>query len=311
MAVMALVTGGVPILWIATMYTAPGANWPLAYFIAFLPTLLMAGLFTIIGMSMPRSGGDYVFTTRAINPYVGFLNYWGVAIAFILNLGIFSYYTGTYFGYLVAGLGAFYNAPNIASIGAYLTLPTPSFALAASVIIVSCVLSLIRPRHTWSLVYWSGIISLVASVVMFIALAGINQTNFSTSFNAFMGNSTAYEGVIQQGGLTPPSDRILATAAALPFTWFAYTWYNLPTTWSGEMKNVKKSMPIAIIVAIAAIAVYYILFSVIVTNAFGQPFLDNWSSLAASGTAPIAGVGAFAPFFALLVFYTAGENFRG
>jgi amino acid transporter len=302
MAVLALVTGGVPVLWVAIMYTAPGANWPMAYFIAFLPTLMMAGLFTIIGMSMPRSGGDYVFTTRAINPYVGFINYWGVAIAFVLNLGIFSFYTGTYFGYMLAGLGAFYNASSLADIGTFLIEPVPSFILAASVIIISCILSLIRPRITWALVFWAGVISLGATVVMFIALGGINQSGFAAAYNSFMSNSTAYEGVIQQGGVTAPPDNMLATAAALPFVWFAYTWYNLPTTWSGEMKNVKKSMPIAIIVAIAAIAVYYILFAVIVTNAFGQAFLDNWSSLAASDAAPISGVGGFIPFFALLVY---------
>jgi amino acid transporter len=302
MAVLALVTGGVPVLWVAIMYTAPGANWPLAYFIAFLPTLLMAGLFTIIGISMPRSGGDYVFTTRAINPYVGFMNYWGVAIAFILNLGIFSFYTGTYFGYMLAGLGAFYNSAGLASIGTFLIEPIPSFVLAASVIIVSSILSMIRPRYTWGLVFWAGVISLFATVVMFIALSGINQNSFAGAYNSFMGNSTAYTTVIQQGGVIPPPDASLATAAALPFVWFAYTWYNLPTTWSGEMKNVKKSMPIAIIVAIAAIAVYYILFAVLVTNAFGQAFLDNWSSLAASGAAPVSGVGGFIPFFALLVY---------
>ncbi len=38
MAVLALVTGGVPVLWVAIMYTAPGANWPFAFFVAFLPT---------------------------------------------------------------------------------------------------------------------------------------------------------------------------------------------------------------------------------------------------------------------------------
>ncbi len=68
------------------------------------------------------------------------------------------------------------------------------------------------------------------------------------------------------------------------------------------MKNVKKSMPIAIIVAIAAIAVYYIVFSILVTHAFGQPFLDNWSSLAASGASPVPGVGGFIPFFVFLVY---------
>ncbi len=302
MAVLALVTGGVPILWVALMYTAPGANWPLAFFIAFLPTLLLAGLFTIVGTSMPRSGGDYVFTTRALNPYIGFINYWGIAIAFVLNLGIFSFYTGTYFGYLLAGLGAFYQNSGLADFGTNLSQPMPAFILAASVIIISSLLAMIRPRYTWSLVFWAGAISLVASVVMFAALAGINATTFAAGYNSFMGNATAYNDVIQTGGVTPPSDMMLATAAALPFVWFAYTWYNLPTTWSGEMKNVKKSMPIAIIVSIAAIAVYYIIFSIVVTNAFGQSFLDNWSSLASSDTAPVSGVGGFVPFFALLVY---------
>lgn len=302
MAVLALVTGGVPVLWVAVMYTAPGANWPLAFLIAVLPSFLMAGLFTIIGISMPRSGGDYVFTTRGLNPYVGFLNYWGVAIAFVLNLGIFSFFTGTYFGYVLAGFGAFYHSVDAANMGAFLTSPGPSFALAAAVIIISSVLSMIRPRYTWTMVFWAGAVSLVATVVMFGALAMINQATFSAAYNSFMSNSTAYQSVIQQGGITPPPNTLLATAAALPFVWFAYTWYNLPTTWSGEMKNVKKSMPIAIIVAIAAIAVYYIVFSILVTHAFGQPFLDNWSSLAASGASPVPGVGGFIPFFAFLVY---------
>ena len=155
MAVLALVTGGVPVLSVAVMYTAPGANWPLAFLIAVLPSFLMAGLFTIIGISMPRSGGDYVFTTRGLNPYVGFLNYWGVAIAFVLNLGIFSFFTGTYFGYVLAGFGAFYHSADAANTGAFLTSPGPSFALAAAVIIISSVLSMIRPRYTWTMVFWA------------------------------------------------------------------------------------------------------------------------------------------------------------
>jgi amino acid transporter len=302
MATITLVTGGVPVLWVATMYTAPGANWPLAFFIAFLPTLLMAGLFTIIGISMPRSGGDYVFTTRAVNPYVGFLNYWGVNIAFILNIGIFSFYTGTYFAYLLGSLGAFYNDVGLANMGTYLAEPIPSFVLAATVVIVVSLIAMLRPRYAWGAIFWAGIITLVTTVIMYAALAGINASSFAASYNSFMGNATAYDAVIQSGGVVPPSNGMLATAAALPFVWFAFTWYNLPTSWSGEMKNVKKSMPIAIIVAIVTVAAYYILLTVIVTHAFGQSFLDNWSSLAASGTAPVSGIGGFIPFFALLVY---------
>jgi amino acid transporter len=117
-----------------------------------------------------------------------------------------------------------------------------------------------------------------------------------------MGSSTAYSDVIKTGGVTPPTSG-WATAAALPFVWLAYVWYNLPTSWSGEMKNVKKSMPLAIIWAISACAIYYISFAYFAVNAFGQSFLENWSKLAASGTAPIPGIGGFIPFFVLLVYH--------
>lgn len=302
MAVLTLVTGGVPVLWVSLMYTAPGANWGLAFFIAFLPTLLMAGLFTVIGVSMPRSGGDYVFTTRGLNSFVGFVNYFGVAAAFIISLGIYSFYGGSYTAYLLSGLGAYTHDVGLTNLGAYLATTNPSFGLAIAVIVISLFLSIIRPRYAWGVVLWSGIITLVATVVMYVALAGMNATGFAASYNSFMGNATAYNGVIQQGGVTPPTSPLLATAAALPFVWYSYTWYNLPTSWSGEMKNVKKSMPIAIMFAITVVAVYYIMLTVIVTRAFGQPFLDNWSSLASTGSAPISGIGGFVPFFALLFY---------
>jgi amino acid transporter len=302
MATVALVTGGVPVLWVATMYTAPGANWPLAFLIAFLPTLAMAGLFTIIGVSMPRSGGDYVFTTRGLNPYIGFINYWGVNMAYILNLGIFAYYGTVYFGYLLSGLGAFYADQGLVGLGTWLTTTYPSIAIGIALLIVFGLVAMVRPRYCWTWIFWSGVVSLVALVVMFIALASFNQSSFAASYNSFMSNSTAYQGVIQQGGVTPSPNPTAATAAALPFTWFAYTWYNLPASWSGEVKHVRRSMPIAIMLAMTAIAVFYIALSWIVVNSFGESFLENWGSLAASGTAPIPGIGGFIPFFALLVY---------
>ena len=304
LATFGLVTGGVPIFWAASMYTAPGANWPLAFFIAFLPTLVLAGLFTIVGMSMPRSGGDYVFTSRAVGPVFGFLNYWGIVLAFMLTAGVFMFYAGEYFGYLLAGLGAVYGNASLSSLGTYVTQPLPSASIGILILVVSAVLAMMRPRATWGyFVFWGGIVTLVASAIMFVALAGINQSVFASAYNSFIGNSTAYQGVIQTGGVTPPSSSFLATAAALPLAWFSYTWYNLPLAWSGEMKNVKRSMPIAVLLAIAAIAAYYILFTVLTTHAFGQPFLDNWSSLNAAGTAPVSGVGGFVPFFAMLVYH--------
>jgi amino acid transporter len=304
LAVFALVTGGVPILFISTMYTAPGANWPLAFFVAFLPTLLMAGLFTVIGASMPRAGGDYVFVTRSLNPFVGFVNNWGLAIAFILNFGIFSFLGSQYIGYLFSGLGAYNRDIGLTAIGNYVVQLGPTFAIAVAIIVTSTLIAMLRPKYAWGFVFWTGLLTLVVTVVLLVGLAGISSGSFKPAYNSFVGNQTAYDNVITAGGIVAPTSGILAIGAALPFTWFAYTWYNLPTTWGGEMKNVKKSMPIAIMLAIGAIAVYYMSFSYFTINAFGQDFLTNWSALTSAGTPPIAGIGNFIPFFALLVYHS-------
>jgi amino acid transporter len=166
------------------------------------------------------------------------------------------------------------------------------------------VIAIARPNLAWGFIFYSGILTVVTSVIMNIALAGINPHTFAVAYNSYMGNQTAYSDVIKAGGVTVPTS-VWATGAALPWVWAFYSWYQLPTSWAGEMKNVKRSMPIAIIVTMIVIAVYYISFAYFAINAFGQPFLENWSSLAASGNPPVSGIGDFIPFFSLLVYHNA------
>ncbi len=300
LAVFGLVTGGVPILWAASLYFYPGANWPVAFLIAFLPTLVMGALFSIVGMSMPRAGGDYVFTTRGTNAFVGFIFYWFIAMAFMLNNGIFAYFGAVYFGYFFSSLGVFYNNASWVSLGSQLTSPLPSLGIAALIIVIGALIAVLRPRRAWRIILVFGILSLIATAVMLISFATMNASSFAGAYDSFAG-SGAYNGIISAGGVTPPSDWFVATSAALPFTWFAFTWYNLPTTWSGELKNVKRSIPISILGALVLIAAYYVLYAVLVFNAFGGSFLENWSSIAVSGSDPtVSSIGGFVPYFALI-----------
>jgi amino acid transporter len=276
----------------------------------------MAAVAVIMAISMPRSGADYVFTSRALHPFFGFVSYFGLVTAFTLSYGIFSSLGASYVGYILASLGSVWNDPNLASLGAALSSPIPTFVISVVTITITGLIGLLRPRHAWGFIFWTGVISLIATAIFFGAMATINPSTFRAAYDAFVaagsytltsGNSTVpatYSQVVSVGGL-PPLAPMAATFAALPFAWFTFTWYTLPASWSGEMKRVKRSMFIAIIAALIWIAIYFILFEVLSFNAFGQGFLEAWSNLNNSGGPPVAGIGNFTPFFVFLVYKSA------
>src|SRR5437762_3693307 len=90
----------------------------------------LAGLLTLIGAlcyaelasTYPRSGGDYVYLTRAFGPCVGFLFGWGqLAVVLSANIGMMAYVFADYAVQLF-DFGAYSTVVYAASAVAVLTL---------------------------------------------------------------------------------------------------------------------------------------------------------------------------------------------
>lgn len=308
LATWALVTGGVPILILEWLWLGPGANWPLAFTITLLPTLGMAFLFYLAGASMPRSGGDYVFNSRATHPALGFANYWALFIAFVLSQGYYSYLGASWLGYLFTGLGMYYHDNFLLSIGGFFGLKIGRILWGIIVGTVITSLIALSVRFHWKFIAIAGAISLITTAVMFGTLLTINPTSFSSALSSFTGIKDAYSEVIadaSSNGLsfaTPFYGAILA----IPAIWYYYTWYNLPASWAGEMKKVRFNVFLSIIVGVLMIAAYYILFTQINISAFGEKFLTSYSYIYCNQyndtvVNTLSSIGTFTPFFALLV----------
>ncbi|BCU71625.1 APC family permease [Stygiolobus caldivivus] len=308
LATFALVTGGVPILIISWLWLAPGINWTLAFLITLVPTLSMAFLFYLAGVSMPRAGGDYVFNSRATHPSIGFVNYFALFVAFALSLGLYSYLGARWFAYLFSGLGMFLNNNGLMNLGSFFSSTTGSVIVGLLIIAISAILS-VSNRTVWKFTLVSGIISIITTIIMFYALYTINPTEFSNSLSAFTGINNAYQEVISystSNGLSFVANPVTAAVLGIPVIWYYYTWYNLPASWAGEMKNIRINVLYSIIVAILIIAVYYILFTQLNINAFGERFLTSWGYISCNGLNDtvynsLSSIGTFTPFFALLV----------
>jgi len=309
-ATFGLVTGGVPILIVSWLYLAPGANWPLGYLITLLPVLGMAFLFYVASITTARSGGDYVFNARAsYHPIIGFVNYWALWVAFALSLGLYGYLGAQWFGYLFTGLGLFYNSSTLLNLGTLFTTTLGSIIVGVILMIIVTVVATVG-RYGWKFILITGIISIVATVITFVAFSTIRSTQFYTALSSFTGVSNAYESVISSAtsnGLTFVSPTTGALMA-IPAIWYYFSWYNLPVSWSGEMKKVKFNSMISIIVAILFIASYYTIYTQLIVNAFGEKFLTAFSYISANSIQnpvfnQLSSIGAFPPFFALLVYH--------
>ena len=62
------------VLLIPPLYT--GASMVTATILAGLLALPMACVYAYFAAAMPRSGGDYVYISRTLHPYLGFLSSW-------------------------------------------------------------------------------------------------------------------------------------------------------------------------------------------------------------------------------------------
>ncbi|MCY0859339.1 MAG: APC family permease [Sulfolobaceae archaeon] len=309
-ATFGLVTGGIPIIIVSWLYLAPGANWTLAYLITLLPVLALAFLFFVGGASMPRSGGDYVFNTRAVHPLIGYMNYFGLFIGFALSLGYYSYLAAQWFGYLFSGIGLYYNSSFLINLGNFFSSVEGSLIVGTIVVILSAGLAML-PRAQWKFVLYSGIITLITTIIMYIALWKITPTVFANTLAHFTGVPNAYSQVIsdaEKNGLTFVSP-IYGAMLAVPVVWYYYSWYNLPASWAGELRKARYNLLLSIIVGIIIIAIYYMSFTYFILRSFGQQFLVSWSYITANGINDtvynqLSSIGPFIPFFGLLVLHS-------
>ncbi|MEM3259432.1 MAG: APC family permease [Thermoplasmata archaeon] len=304
-ATFMLVTGGVPIFLISLLFLAPGANWNLSYLLMFIPSLALASVYTLFGISMPRSGGDYVFVSRGLHPFLGFVNSFVLFFAFVFSIGVYAYMGAQYIVYAISTWAFIFNSNSLMDLASSLS-STTALLISGTIIIVVFLLLLTftNTRTAFRVIFWSGILILASTIIYFIINATISPQVFSAAFDKYAGNG-AYQNVINSAtsnGLKFATGWSAMTLA-LPIAWYAFTWYTLPANWSGEMRQVKKSLPIGIIGSLIMILIYYLVFYNVSFYSFGEKFLTAWSYNYANGISlPFSYIGTYTPFFVSLVY---------
>ncbi len=281
-------------------YIFPGSNPVLATIIATIFSIFISFMYTLFVWAMPRTGGDYVYVTRIINPLVGFVANFNVTFWYTFFIGIATNWVTTLAispALLILGT----VTSNHAVINLAITLDKPENIVIIG-IIVTIVMALIMisgTRITFRVNNLLFIVSIVGVAVMLGLLLTNNHSSFVNDFNQFASynNITA---TAHNGGYSPQgSNDALATLGVMPFI-FASTGYGIITSYfAGEVKSVRKNALYSQVLATTVGGAMLAVLGGLGISVFGYDFLGSITALYYSGSS--AYPFSVTPFFNLFV----------
>ncbi|MGD9346930.1 MAG: amino acid permease [Candidatus Aminicenantes bacterium] len=241
-----------------------------AYLFAAVPAIFAALSYASLASAMPRAGGSYVYVSRALNPYLGFVASFSQWFGLCIAIGVVSYVL----------------IPFLRDIAAALDWSMLATALDSGAIRLCLALAFL-----WTFVginlrgvklYERTLISLM--FLMFLLGAVVIVAGFLYGHNDFTAAVLEQEGrTIASSASIPFRLPVYFAAAALLFS--SFIGFDSIAQAGGEARNPERSLPLAIGIAIVSVGSFYILFTAAVYHAVPWQFIAQ-ESLARDLTAP-------------------------
>ena len=217
-----------------------------AYLFAAVPAILAALAYAILASAMPRAGGSYVYASRALNPYLGFVASFSQWFGLSIAIGVVSYVL----------------IPFLRDIAAALDWHLISVALDKGPIRVILAMAFL---WTFVAVNLRGVklyekILIPLMFLMFALGAVVIVAGFSFEHHDFAAALLEQEGqTIPDSGPIPFRFPIYFAAAALLFS--SFIGFDSIAQAGGEARNPGKTLPLAIAIAVVTVGTFYILFT--------------------------------------------------
>jgi len=258
----------------------PQSNLALAVIVGFVPILFIGLVYSQLSAAMPRSGGDYVYVSRIINPALGFvvsfffLFYWTLT-AGAINAGaqtvpimaVFFDIGGTLLhNQALLNMGTALNETFWNTIGGVVVI-----VLATSLTVLS-VKKVFKTMAIMLFVSFAGlllfgIVSLITPSATFVAQ--LETSNHIPGLYQSMMNKAV------DVGYSPGWTMQNTLTYAMPYVFLLLGGYSLSTYTGGEVKKASRSLPISIMSSILVGAIMYSLLFALSYNMIGYDFLNG------------------------------------
>ena len=264
-----MVGAGINIVPFAIQRTVPGiGDWVLpAYAIAAVPAVLAALCYAALGSAMPRAGGSYIYASRAIGPYAGFLASFSQWFGLCMAIGVVSYVIPPFLRDIAVAAGW----PGLATL---LAVPTIRLALALLFL------------WTFVLVNLRGVGAVATTLIplmllMFVCGGMVILTGATHSASEYLSRvpAASIAGAPARGSFWS----VVPAGAAVLFS--SFIGFDAIAQAGGEARDPSRSLPRAVGMAIITVGTFYFAFTAAVYHAVPWEHIAA-ASLAGDVTAP-------------------------
>jgi amino acid transporter len=267
------------VLLIAPLYA--GASMVTATILAGLLALPMAGVYAYFASAMPRSGGDYVYISRTLHPYLGFMSSWNWMVWLVTYTGIPAAYLAQYgLSGLCRELGYVFDSPRLVGYGDNFTRKWWIFVAGSILLTVFAIIFALGTRLYFRIQNFTFAIAMTGVVVGLIVLAVHNHTDTTTGFNSYIRGVGGVKDAT--GSLAKYSQNLQQSSFDLKQTLYAMVWPLFITLYAitssfigGEVRNAKRSQFLAMPGSIVYVTIFMFLLVVGLGHAAGTTFLGQ------------------------------------
>ncbi len=294
------------LLWAVTLYQGAQMHAAILFMLTLIP---FAAIYVYFSSSMPRSGGEYIYISRVLTPFLGFIASWTLTIVGLNWQGNNTNYVVNWgFGHTFVQMGLISKNEGLLNLGLELSRTQGSW-LVWIVGTISLMLSfyvIYRGTKLFMKFVWGA---LILTWIMLAVYAGVllSVTPDTIARGMQMLQGIDYQEILtkaqelgwQRGFVSVPAT-IMAGITFMNLTCLGSTY---SANIAGEIKRVDRAQPLAQYGSIFMFILYYQIFTFVTYRGIGKDLMEAISMLNANGAdVPIFGSFPQTPF--LLVYAT-------
>jgi amino acid transporter len=238
-----------------------------AFAFAALPAVLAAIAYAVLASAMPRAGGSYVYVSRGLGPYLGFVASFSQWFALSVAIGVVSYVFVPFVRDIALALGWTAAAASLETGWVRLTLSLALLWAAAGVNLRGVAL---YQRLMVPLMF----LTFILAGVVIVAGFSFDHADFAAAVLAREGRPIPVaEASPLDWARGRPGGWTFLSASAVLFA--SFIGFDSIAQAGGEAKNPGRNLPLAIALAVGSVGVLYLLFTAAVYHAVPWQYIAD------------------------------------